>query len=247
MARRRLRVAVLYPRVMNLYGDRGNVMALQARAAARAVDLAVDSIEIGDGWAPDETDIVLIGGGQDREQRRVQDDLHARSEALQDFRDADGVILAVCGGYQLFGQSYRDNRGDVLQGAGVFDMVSIHPGPRIQRCVGNVVALWEGDTLVGFENHGGRSYLNEGTIPLAEVVVGFGNNGGDGWEGARIRNAFGTYLHGALLPKNPRFADRLLQLALQRRYGENELVPLSDAAEMRAHAETLHRGLRGRR
>lgn len=247
MTRRRLRVAVLYPRVMNLYGDRGNVMALQARAAARAVDLAVDSIEIGDGWAPDETDIVLIGGGQDREQRRVQDDLHARSGALQDFRDADGVILAVCGGYQLFGQSYRDNRGDVLQGAGVFDMVSIHPGPRIQRCVGNVVALWEGDTLVGFENHGGRSYLNEGTIPLAEVVVGFGNNGGDGWEGARIRNAFGTYLHGALLPKNPRFADRLLQLALQRRYGENELVPLSDAAEMRAHAETLHRSLRGRR
>ena len=247
MTRRRLRVAVLYPRVMNLYGDRGNVMALQARAAARDVDLDVDAIEIGDDWAPGETDIVLIGGGQDREQRRVQTDLHARGPALQDFRDADGVILAVCGGYQLLGRSYRDNRGDVLEGAGVFDMVSIHPGPKIQRCVGNVVALWEGDTLVGFENHGGRSYLNEGTIPLAEVVVGFGNNGGDGWEGACVRNAFGTYLHGAVLPKNPRFADRLLQLALQRRYGENELVPLSDAAEMQAHAETLHRSLRGRR
>ena len=247
MARLRLRLASLYPRLMNLYGDRGNVMALQARAAARGIDVEVQAVGIGDDWTPDEADIVLIGGGQDREQRRIQADLHGRGSALRDFRDADGVILAVCGGYQLFGRSYRDNRGDVLEGAGVFDMVSIHPGAQIQRCVGNVVALWEGETLVGFENHGGRSYLNEGAAPLAEVVTGFGNNGGDGWEGARVRNAFGTYLHGALLPKNPRFADRLLQLALQRRYREYELAPLDDAAETCAHAETLHRSLRERR
>jgi len=246
MARPKLRVTSFYPRLMNLYGDRGNVMALQARAAARGIDVDVESVEIGDRWNANEIDIVLIGGGQDREQRRIQSDLHERGSALQDFRDGDGVILAVCGGYQLFGQSYRDNRGDVLEGAGVFDIVSLHPGPQIQRCVGNVVALWEGDTLVGFENHGGRSYLNEGASPLAEVVTGFGNNGGDGWEGARVRNSFGTYLHGALLPKNPRFADRLLLLALQRRYGEYELAPLDDVTETRAHAETLHRSLRER-
>ena len=119
------------------------------------------------------------------------------------------MILAVCGGYQMFGNYYRDAAGALLAGTAIFDIVSLHPGLAVPRCVGNVVALWEGETLVGFENHGGRTYLNAGVQPLADVVAGFGNNGGDGTEGARFRNAFGTYLHGALLPKNPRFADSL--------------------------------------
>ena len=247
MAGRSLRLAHLYPSLMNLYGDRGNVMALRARCAARDIDLQVDPIHIGDVWDPERTDIVFIGGGQDREQRRIAADLHSKAGALRDYRDADGVILAVCGGYQLFGVSYRDSDGDVIPGAGVFDAVSIHPGSAIQRCVGNVVAIWDGETLVGFENHGGRTYLNEGVEPLAEVVTGFGNNGGDGTEGARVRNAFGTYLHGALLPKNPRLADRVLQRALVRRYGDGKLAPLPDVVETRAHAETLHRSLRAAR
>ena len=247
-ARRSLSLAHLYPSLMNLYGDRGNVMALRARCAARGVDLEVRAVEIGDTWNPDETDIVFIGGGQDREQRRIQRDLVERAAPLRDYRDDDGVVLAVCGGYQMFGRSYRDIDGEVMDGAGLFDLVSVHPGRRFERCVGNVVAMWEDDTLVGFENHGGRTYLNEGAEPLATVVAGFGNNGGDGTEGARVRNAFGTYLHGALLPKNPRLADRLIELALARRYGEAAsaagLAPLDDRLESRAHAEALHAGLR---
>lgn len=240
---RRLRLTHLYPSLMNLYGDRGNIMALRARCAARGIDLQVEAIEIGDDWNPQATDIVFIGGGQDREQRRIHADLLQRAGPLRDYRDADGVTLAVCGGYQMFGRSYRDIDGEILDGAGVFDIVSVHPGRSFQRCVGNVVALWEDDTLVGFENHGGRSYLNEGAEPLASVVAGFGNNGGDGTEGARVRNCFGTYLHGALLPKNPRLGDRLISLALARRFGDGALSLLDDRVESRAHAEALHAGL----
>lgn len=246
MAKRTLRLAHFYPSLMNLYGDRGNILALRARCAARDVDLQVETVSIGDRWDPTATDLVFIGGGQDREQRRIHADLQAKAEALRAYRDDDRVILAVCGGYQMFGNYYRDAEGGLLAGAAIFDIVSLHPGPAVPRCVGNVVALWEGETLVGFENHGGRTYLNAGVRPLADVVAGFGNNGGDGTEGARLRNAFGTYLHGALLPKNPRFADRLLQLALQRRYGEGELAPLPDEWETRAHAEALHVGLHRR-
>jgi hypothetical protein len=241
--RRTLRVVHLYPSLMNLYGDRGNIIALRRRCEARGVDLVVQDVGIGDEWDPASTDIVFIGGGQDREQRRIHQDLIERGPDLRSYRDDDGVILAVCGGYQLFGQSYRDIAGEVLDGVGVFDMRSVHLGAEQERCVGNVVVLWEGETLVGFENHGGRTYLDEAAEPLASVVSGFGNNGGDGSEGCRVRNAFGTYLHGALLPKNPHFADRLIQLALQQRYGEGELAPLEDALEARAHAEALHVGL----
>ncbi len=241
---RRLRLSHLYPSLMNLYGDRGNIMALRRRCAARGIALDVEAVEIGDPWNPQDTDVVFIGGGQDREQRRIGKDLQGRAAALRDYRDADGVILAVCGGYQMFGATYRDIDGEVLDGVAVFDMVSSHPGPTFDRCVGNVVALWEDDTLVGFENHGGRTYLNDGATPLATVVSGFGNNGGDGTEGARARNAFGTYLHGALLPKNPRLADRLIALAIARRGDSADLPPLDDRWESRAHAEALHAGLR---
>ena len=244
MAERTLRLAHFYPTLMNLYGDRGNIMAFQRRSAARGVRLQITPINIGDEWEPGETDVVFIGGGQDREQRRILADLQERAPALCDYRDNDQVILAVCGGYQLFGNFYRSADGEELRGAGVFDANSLHPGTRYPRCVGNVVALWEGETLVGFENHGGRTYLNQGQAPLAEVVAGFGNNGGDNTEGARVRNAFGTYLHGALLPKNPRFADRILHLALERRYGDGALLPLDDGWETRAHAEALHVSLR---
>ena len=199
-------------------------------------------VVIGDHWSPDDADIILVGGGQDREQRRVQSDLHRRGAALRDYIEDDGVVLAVCGGFQLFGQHYRGWDGEIMEGIAAFDAVAAHPGPSIQRCVGNVVAIWEGETVVGFENHGGRTYLNDGQQAFASVVSGFGNNGGDGLEGARRKNAFGTYLHGAVLPKNPRLADRLIALALQRRYGSDApaLGPLDDRAALRAHAEALH-------
>jgi hypothetical protein len=150
------------------------------------------------------------------------------------------VVLAVCGGYQLFGRFYREASGAELAGLGVFDLWTEHPGLGAARLIGNVVAEYDGDTLVGFENHGGRTYLGDGAQPLARVRSGFGNNGRDGTEGARYRNAFGTYLHGSLLPKNPRFADRLIALALRRRYGEDiHLAPIDDRLEELAHHAAL--------
>lgn len=237
-----LNIAVLYPELLNLYGDRGNARALARRCEARGIDAEIAGVDIGDAWSPDTADIVLVGGGQDREQRRVQADLQRRGEALRGYVDDDGAVLAVCGGFQLFGRHYRGWDGEIMEGIGIFDAVAAHPGPLIRRCVGNVVTIWEGETVVGFENHGGRTYLNEGQEPFASVVSGFGNNGGDGLEGARVRNAFGTYMHGAVLPKNPRLADRLLRLALERRYGDDApaLTPLDDRAALRAHAEALH-------
>ena len=240
-----LHVAVLYPDLLNLYGDRGNARALARRCEARGIEATVTGVNIGDEWSPEDADIVLVGGGQDREQRRVQADLERRGDDLRQYVDDDGVVLAVCGGFQLFGHHYRGWDGEVMQGIGIFDAVAAHPGPKIARCVGNVVVLWEGETVVGFENHGGRTYLNDNQASFGDVVTGFGNNGGDGLEGARVKNAFGTYLHGAVLPKNPHLADRLLALALERRYGLDgaNLTPLDDSAARRAHAEALHAAL----
>ena len=243
-----LRLAVLYPDLLNLYGDRGNARAIARRCEARGIAVQLRGVEIGGDWSPQEADLILVGGGQDREQRRVQADLQRRGDALRDYRDGGGAALAVCGGYQLFGNLYRGSDGEIMEGIGIFDMVSMHPGAQTTRCIGNVVALWEGDTVVGFENHGGRTYLNEGQDSLAEVVTGFGNNGGDGSEGARSGNCFGTYLHGAVLPKNPHLADRLISLALERRYGAEwgALEPLDDRSARRAHAEALHAALHRR-
>ncbi|HEY8489580.1 MAG TPA: glutamine amidotransferase [Dehalococcoidia bacterium] len=233
---RTLRLAHLYPSLMNLYGDRGNILCLQRRCQARGIDLVVDELGLGDPFDPAAYDLVFIGGGQDREQRRVAEDLtRGKGAAVREAVEAGTPTLAVCGGFQLFGRFYRTAEGEELPGLGIFDMETVHPGEDAPRCIGNVVAEWEDGTLVGFENHGGRTYLGPGTRPLARVRIGFGNNGEDGTEGAVRGNAFGTYLHGSLLPKNPRFADRLISLALRRRYGDGTLPPLDDALEEAAH------------
>ena len=154
------------------------------------------------------------------------------------------VVLAVCGGYQLLGRYYRPAEGEDLPGLGIFDAWTVHPGPTAKRFIGNVVVRWQGATLVGFENHGGRTFLGPAARPLARVIAGYGNNGRDGTEGAVQANAFGTYLHGSLLPKNPRFADHLIALALARKYGDGELPPLDDALEEQAHAEAVRLAVR---
>lgn len=236
-----LRIAHLYPQLMNIYGDRGNVLSLTRRCRARDIDVAVTPLGTGDAFDPDAYDLVFIGGAQDREQRRVADDLRsAKGGALREAVEAGVVVLAVCGGYQLFGRFYRESTGAELQGLGCFDLWTEHPGAGAARLIGNVVAEWKDGTLVGFENHGGRTYLGEGAQPLARVRSGFGNNGRDGTEGARYKNAFGTYLHGSLLPKNPRFADHLITLALGRRYGDGVQLPaIDDLLEERAHEAAL--------
>jgi CobQ-like glutamine amidotransferase family enzyme len=236
---RSLRLGHLYPSLMNIYGDRGNILCLQRRCRLRGIALQVTPLEVGDPLQPDAFDILFMGGAQDHEQRLVADDLLATKGALVEAVQDGAVFLGVCGGYQLSGRFYRGAGGEEMRGAGVFDLYTLHPGAKARRLIGNLSALWDGGTLAGFENHGGRTYLGAGAQPLAKVIHGFGNDGRSGYEGARYRNAFGCYLHGPVLPKNPAFADRLISLGLQRRYADGDLTALDDSLEDKAHAAAL--------
>lgn len=242
---RSIRVVTLYGDVMNVYADRGNEIALRARAAEHGVSVEVTSVSLGDPL-PAEADLVLIGGGQDREQRRIADELAARGPALRAWAEDDTAMLAVCGGFQLFGRWYRDASGTELPGAGVFDVTTLAPGPGAARCIGDILAAAQIEgvrEVVGFENHGGRTYLGPGARPFARVEYGRGNNGEDGTEGVVFRNAIGTYLHGSLLPKNPALLDWLIAAALRHRYGagtpEAHIDMLPAPYAERAHAASM--------
>jgi len=239
-----LRIAHLYPDLLNLYGDRGNLLCLRWRAEQRGIAVRVTLVRLGETLDPEAHDLIFLGGGEDRQQALVARDLQGKAQALRAASARGVVILGVCGGYQLLGHGYRPAEGEPLAGVGVLDVVTEHPGPRARRLVGDVVA--EGaipgiGTLVGYENHGGRTWLGPRSEPLARVVVGFGNNGQDRTEGAVCGTVFGTYLHGPVLPKNPRFADHLIRLSLRRRYGEVALAPLDDRFEEAAHQTALIR------
>lgn len=217
----------LYPDQLNLYGDRGNIMTLRWRCQQRGIMLRVVGLGIGDALAPDEYDMLFIGGGQDREQAPVAQDLYEmKGIGLWAAIEDDMPVLAVCGGYQLLAHYYRPADGPDMRGLGVFDAWTIHKGARSPRCIGDIALSWNDSTLVGFENHGGRTYLGTAK-PLGHVLKGYGNNAEDHTEGAIYRNAYGTYLHGSLLPKNPHFADHLIRLALQRKYGREALPSTS--------------------
>jgi CobQ-like glutamine amidotransferase family enzyme len=246
-----IRIAHLYPDLMSVYGDRGNVLALVRRAEWRGLTVSVAEVSIGDRLDAANADLIFFGGGQDREQTVVSEDfLRGKGSAVCDAVADGAALLAVCGGYQLLGSSYTTVDGEQLAGASLFDLRSV-PGPK--RHIGNVLVETELDgvrnTLVGFENHSGRTYLGAGVRPLGRTLVGAGNNGEDGTEGAVLGNAFGCYLHGSLLPKNPWFADRLLSAALAHCAGEPApLAPLDDRLELAAHraVEQRVRGAGGR-
>jgi lipid II isoglutaminyl synthase (glutamine-hydrolysing) len=234
-----LRVLALYPEQMNIYADRGNIVFLQRRCEWRGIGFAYAAAGPGDRVDPAAHDLFYIGGGQDRDQRMVAADMvESKRDALAAAVEDDAVLLAVCGGYQLLGHSYQ--LGDeTLPGLGLAELETVRePG---ERLIGNVAIEVELDgsprVLAGFENHGGRTHLGEKAEALGRVVKGFGNNGRDGHEGVHRANMFGTYLHGPLLPKNSWLADRLIALALERRYGTRpDLEPLDDAFENAAHA-----------
>ena len=244
-----LRVVHLYPRLMNIYGDRGNIMCLRHRCEARGIGFELTELGLREPLQPLAHDLIFAGGAQDREQRGVADDLLAtKADAVREAVESDVALLAVCGAYQLFGRFYREASGNELPGVGIFDLHTEHPGPSAKRLIGNIVAdvLPAVErapsllvTIVGFENHGGRTRLGPGASPLARVRHGYGNNGEDGFEGAVYRNAIGTYIHGSLLPKNPLLADEIIRTALRRVHGDIELVPIDDRAEERAHAAAL--------
>jgi CobQ-like glutamine amidotransferase family enzyme len=246
---RRIKLTIhhLYADMMNLYGDRGNVIALKKRAEWRGIPVEVVDVRLRESIRPTGCDIFLFGGGQDREQTLLVDDLSGTKGAdLRAIVEDRGVVLGVCGGYQLMGHYYETPEGEKLPGVGIFDMYTRPRKPDEARLIGNVLARVhapEGGAvheIVGFENHGGRTKLGS-AHPLAEIISGYGNNGGDGTEGARRLNAYGTYLHGSLLPKNPWFADRLILAALHRVDEAYELEPLNDTVEQAAFHSAVRR------
>lgn len=244
MAEMTLRICHLYPELMNIYGDRGNIIALRKRCEWRGLALEVTGLSIGREVDPDAYDFYFIGGGQDREQILVASDLvNMKGAALRQAAAEGAGFLGICGGYQLLGKYFLTYTGETLPGIGIFDAWT--EGAE-KRFIGNMVIEWEPaaggkQTLVGFENHSGHTYLGPDMKPLGRVIKGFGNNGEDGTEGCCAGNAIGTYLHGSLLPKNPRLADEIILAALKRRYGMDSLPPLDDTLEERAHEAAVRR------
>lgn len=243
MAERQLHIGYLYPEQMNMYGDRGNVIAIAQRARWRGLEVQIHEIDIGDAVDPDEMDLLFGGGGQDREQQLIGEDFERlKGPALAKAIEAGVPMLAVCGTYQLLGKYYLTAEGERIPGLGILNAWT-EAGSR--RMIGNVVIethlFGKAQTLVGFENHSGRTYLGEGAGPLGRVLRGNGNDGASGYEGAVYRNLVGTYLHGSLLPKNPWLTDWLIGRALERRYGSADLDPLDDTFELAAHQAVVSR------
>jgi CobQ-like glutamine amidotransferase family enzyme len=227
-----LRVCALYPELMNIYADRGNLAVLRARCEWRGLGFSLSGATLGEPLDPDAADLIYMGGGQDRDQALVARDMvDTKRDALHSAADRGAVVLAVCGGYQLLGHSYQ--MGDEeLPGVGLVDLHTVRePG---ERLIGNCAIradLGRGERVIaGFENHGGRTYLGPDERPLGRVLKGHGNNGKDGFEGVHRHNVVGTYLHGPLLPKNVWLADRLIEIALS-----TKLEPLDDTMEEAAH------------
>ena len=231
---KKIRIAHLYPKLLNIYGDIGNVLTLIRRCEWRGIEVELDEINIGDSIK--EHDIYFIGGGQDLQQIEVSKELQKHKEFLTKERDRMAVFLGICGGYQLMGHYYQPHEGDKLLGISLMDAYTVAGK---NRFIGNVTIKTDfltPDTLVGFENHSGLTYLQGDTLPIGQVVVGNGNNGSDKTEGARFKNVFGTYMHGSFLPKNPHFADYMIELAL----GEKP-EPLDDSIELNTHRALINK------
>ncbi|HEY5660821.1 MAG TPA: hypothetical protein VIR59_08555 [Gaiellaceae bacterium] len=238
-------VGHLYPDYLNIYADRGNIAVLARRAAWRGHEIEVRAVSVGEPVEPGAHDLLYVGGGQDREQELVAEDLVAKGEGVRAAVAGGAALLAVCGGYQLMGRSYRDFHGSDLPGIGVFPLETVAGDTRM---IGDVLLECELEpgivrTLAGFENHAGRTKLDPGTEALGHVVAGFGNDGESGYEGCRVGRAVGTYLHGPLLPRNPWFADWILAQALAHRLGAETppFEPLPDELEREAHAVSAAR------
>lgn len=247
----------LYPDAMNLYGDLGNVIAIKKRCEWRGIDFEIVDVKIGDQVDLADADILFMGGGQDRGQNIIKDDLQKRAKEIKSRIESGLPALLICGGFQLFGRYFRTKDGTEIPGISVFDAETVAGDKRL---IGNVVvdiaattSKWAQKfrfkslenpttTLVGFENHSGLTKLGEGMEPLGTVVHGYGNLGDGGYEGGWYKNAIGTYLHGSLLPKNPWLTDHIIEMALLYRYGSPiPLDPLDDTLEKAAHEAAIER------
>ncbi|MBI2011497.1 glutamine amidotransferase [Candidatus Daviesbacteria bacterium] len=253
-----LTIGYLYGECMNIYGDTGNIITLQKRAQWRKISVRVKNISIGDRLKLGEVDIFFFGGGQDQAQQLVSEDLQKGTGEIIKAEVERGIpLLSICGGYQLLGAYYQPHKGPKLAG---IDLFPAYTQASSQRMIGNIVVQLTSELadqlassnsltrqsanslLIGFENHSGKTYLDEKAKPLGKIIKGFGNNGEDKTEGCIYKNAIGCYMHGSLLPKNPQLADWLLQKALEVKYSkEMNLMPLNDSFEKTAHNKTISR------
>ena len=230
-----LTIGWLYPQLMNIYGDRGNLLILQKRSEWRDINVKVELLDLNfDHKKLQNCDLILMGGAQDRQQEAVAKDLFKAKDVLKEIIENNVPGLYVCGTYQFLGNYYEEANGQKIKGLGIFDLHTQNPGKDEKRLIGN--ACFKPDlfdyTLIGFENHGGRTYLGKNVKPFGKVVKGFGNNAKDDFEGAVYKNSFGTYLHGPLLSKNPLFADYLVEKALEVKYKKTiKLKKLDDSLE----------------
>lgn len=231
---------------MSTYGDRGNILTLQQRCLWRDIAVEIKEVNLKDNLVENSGDIYFFGGGQDFSQIQVSSDLkqHKKDVLVSEAKDRK-VFLGICGGYQLLGHYYRDGDNNELEGLGILDITTV-AGKK--RMMGNILieSGFLKDKLVGFENHSGKTILGESVLPLGKVIIGHGNNGEDKTEGALQENVFGCYLHGPLLPKNPGFADHLIKLALQKKYGSLDLKFLNDTLETQAHQIAVARAMKTR-
>lgn len=233
-----LKIAHLYPELLNLYGDRGNIISLKKRAEWRGIDVEVKEYKLADEIDFENIDILFIGGGSDREQLLVCQRLKEIKKDFKNYVENNGVVTAICGGYQLLGKYYK-MKDETVEG---LDILDIYTESGEGRLIGNVVIETEflDRPIVGFENHGGRTYI-ENHNPLGKVVYGNGNNDKDKAEGVLYKNVIGTYLHGPLFPKNPHLCDYIIKKALQNKYGEVELEELDDSVEFAANDYIVNR------
>lgn len=236
MQERKLNICHLYPDLLNLYGDTGNIICLRNRIEKRGIDCEVDSLSVGEKLDGNKYDLFFIGGGQDFEQDALIGDAEAnKKDGIKGAMEDGRVFLAICGGYQILGDYYETWDGNRMKFMGCIDYYTKgHP----DRMIGNYMFTCDvlgGDKIVGFENHSGKTYLGTGVESIGDVLSGYGNNGEDGREGMHYKNVFGAYCHGPMLPKNPRFCDYLIATALERKYGSRELEPLDDTLENNAH------------
>lgn len=234
-----LAIGYLYGDLMNIYGDRGNIITLKQRAAWRGIKVVIKKFSIGDKIKKGEVDIFFFGGGQDQAQGLVADDIRksGKGKIIKQEVEKGVPLLAICGGYQLLGEYYKPHNSPKLQGVGLFPAYTLASHDRM---IGNIIVESMFDKLVGFENHSGKTYLRKEATALGMINKGFGNNGKDKTEGCIYKNAIGCYMHGSLLPKNPKLADWLLQKALEVKYGKNvKLQPLNDDFEEKAHRSVI--------
>lgn len=234
----KIKIGHLYPDLLNLYGDRGNIQCMKKRCEWRGIEAEVKEFHISDQVDFSDLDIVLLGGGSDREQMLVCEKLKTIRGDFQKYVVDNGVVIAVCGGFQLLGHYYDTDNGRI-EGLSLVDLYTQQGNPRL---ISNIVIENElfAHPVVGFENHGGRTYIGENR-PFGKVVFGHGNNEKDGVEGVLYKNIVGTYLHGPLLPKNPHVCDYLIKNALERKYGTSELEPLDDTQELEANRYIVER------